>query len=548
MPPSPKLRTPRQSATSLFHQTVLTGLRAITGSLRSPWDEDGEQGGRPAQLPPGHPRSLYWWLPRFWFWVNVSGRGAGKTRSAAELVFWRRRHGYGREIALVGQTAADVRDVIIEGPSGILARSPKDDVPDYQPSKRRLTWKNGDRATAYSGDEPGQLRGPNIDTAILDEFAKYKKAAETLSNVKLCLRASDYPCGYITTTPVPSPEMRALVRDMRLWEEHLRATIGADPDPKKLPGAEKGPHLALAVGEWVRRGGDRTKLLLPGKTGPELPPVVLVNEPMSANEKNLAPEFKRQLEREYEGTRLGRQELLGELLEDVEGALWTQSTLDASRGKRFKVYEGGEARTVWMVFDAAKELWRPVPDLVWVVVAVDPATTSGEGSDDTGIVVGALGTDDHAYVFEDATCHETPEGWASKTVGLYDKWRADLVVGEVNNGGDLVEAVLRTQDQHVSYGKVHASRGKQVRAQPVASLFEQGKVHLLGTFNKLEDEMTSWVPGHGRSPNRVDALVWLISKLMVEAGGSWAVRTARDDEYERPPEPAWVVAARGERG
>lgn len=464
------------------------------------------------------------------------------TRSSVEFLYWRRRHGYGRRIALVGQTAADVRDVLIEGESGLIAKAPRSDRPHYEPSKRRLTWPDGSVATAYSGDEPGQLRGPQHDTACIDEYAKFKKPAETLSNIKLGLRLSDYPCGYITTTPVPSPEMRALVMEARRWEKHLRAVTGS-----AAPGAERSPDLALEVGRWVAAGGDRARLLFRGEDGPELPPIVLVNEPMQANAANLAEEFRRQLKREFGGTRTGRQELDGLLLEDVEGALWTQRVIDANRGRRFTVVEGGEERRGWFVYDHGAGLWRPVPDLVWVVVAVDPAVTSGAGADETGIVVAALGADDHGYVLEDATLKASPEGWAARTVDRYDAWCADLVVGEVNNGGDLVESVLRVQDANVSYVKVHASRGKQVRAQPAASLYEQGKVHHLGLFAALEDEMASWVPGKP-SPNRMDAVVWALSKLMVEAGGSWSVKTAREDEEGdgelRRDEPPWVAAAR----
>jgi len=535
-----QLREPRYNARDLFRRSVIDGLRALTGSLTSPWDEDGDQGGRPAQLPPGHPRSLYAFMPKFWLWLNMSGRGAGKTRSGAEFINWRRRHGYGKRIALVGQTASDVRDVMILGESGILEKSPRNDVPKYEPSKRRLTWRDGSIATAYSGDEPGQLRGPQHDTAWLDEFAKYKKAPETLANVEMGLRLSDYPCLYISTTPIPSPEMRELVSEAKRWERHLREVIGS---------RSSGADLAMEAARWISEGGDCDLLLQPGTDGPEVPRVILVNEHMEANAKNLPEETRKQLKRRFGGTRTGRQELGGELLEDVEGALWTQSMIDLNRGRRFRVYERGEERTVWMVFDWSRQAWRRVPELVWVVVSVDPATTSGPGSDDTGIVVAALGEDEHGYVLEDATCHLSPEGWASRAIDRYDAWLADLVTAETNNGGDLVEAVLRTQDRNVSYAHVHASRGKTARAQPVASLYEQGKIHHLGMFNELEDEMTTWVQKPGvASPNRIDALVWAVSKLMVVPGGSWAVTTSREDDEGRQPEPPWVVAARAGEG
>ena len=474
----------------------------------------------------------------------MSARGVGKTRSAVEFLFWRRRQGYGKRVALVGQTAADVRDVLIEGESGILEKAPRNDVPKYEPSKRRLTWRDGSVATAYSGDEPGQLRGPQHDTVLMDEFAKYKKANETLSNVKLGLRLSDYPCGYITTTPVPSPEMRALVNEARRWEQHLRGVVGS-----AAPGAERGPYLAQDVGAWVRAGGDPDTLLLPGKEGREIPSIVLVNEPTSANKSNLASEFMRQLHREYEGTRLGGQELLGQLLEDVEGALWNQRMIDLSRGRRFRVFEDGEERALWMIYDHERLLWRPVPELTWVVVAIDPSTTYSDRSDEAGIVVAALGEDEHGYVLEDCSLKGTPEQWIGAALDAYDRWGANLIVAETNNGGDLVESLLRTQDRHASYAKVHASRGKQTRAEPVAALYEQRRVHHLGLFPKMEDEMTTWAPKLGLpSPNRMDATVWAVFKLMIEAGGSWAVRTARSDEEEvEDSEPPWVTAARSGR-
>lgn len=529
-----------QTGNELFLKSIFSGLRRISGTLISPWDQE-VGGGRPPQLPPSHPRSLYWWMTRFWLFLNMSGRGAGKTRSGSEFIYWRRRNGYGRRIALIGQTASDVRDVIVEGESGLLEKAPNNDRPTYEPSKRRLTWKDGSTATCYSGDEPGQLRGPQHDTAWLDEFAKFQKAKETLDNLEMGLRLSDFPCAYLSTTPIPSPEMRELVNEARRWEKHLRAVIGA-------PDISKGTQLALEVGAWVRRGGDRRLLLLPGDEGPEIPRVILVNEHMEANAANLPDETRRQLKRRFDGTRTGRQELAGELLEDVEGALWTQKMIDQSRGRRFTSIESGRRVTTWMVFDRDSGLWRPVPELTWVVVAVDPATTSGENSDDTGIIAAGLGADEHAYVLEDATCHLSPEGWAQRTIHTYERWMADLVVGEKNNGGDLVESVLRMQQQNVSYASVWASKGKTARAQPVASLYEQGKCHHLGLFSKLEDEMISWVQKPGvASPNRIDSLVWSISKLMVVPGGQWAVRTAREEDDAEEDLPPWVVAARRDR-
>jgi predicted phage terminase large subunit-like protein len=195
----------------------------------------------------------------------------------------------------------------------------------------------------------------------------------------------------------------------------------------------------------------------------------------------------------YENTRLGRQELMGELLEDLEGALWTRAMMENRAEK--------------------------APELTRIVVAVDPAVTSGDSADDTGIVVAGRGVDDHAYVLTDATCHLSPDQWAKRVVIIYRTHSADRVIAEVNNGGELVEAVLRTVDPGLSFKSIHASRGKRTRAEPVAALYEQGKVHHVGGFPELEDELCSWIPGEGESPDRLDALVWAITELMLGSGG-----------------------------
>lgn len=458
-----------KTARELFLEEIRDGLRELATAPR--WEDEA----RPAQLPPGHPRSLHPSRKDWWIWLNLSGRGTGKTRSGAEFLKLRRAQGYGRRIALIGQTAADVRDVMIEGESGILACSPRWDRPRYEPSKRRLTWPDGCIATAYSGDMPSQTRGPQHDTVWMDEFAKFMKAEEILSNVEMGLRLSANPQMYISTTPVPSKVLREMVED---------------------------------------------------------PDVVVVNESTFANSANLPAKQLDRLRRRYEGTRLGRQELHGELLTDVDGALWTQRMIERDRARRFRVFSGPDdqvGRATWMVYDTKKELWRPVPELVYVVVGVDPAVTSSSTSDDTGIVVVGVGTDDHGYVLEDHTCHLSPDGWAAQVVACFDRWNADVVTAEVNNGGDLVEAVLRSHAPSISYETVHASRGKQIRAQPVASLSEQGRLHLCGAFPTLEDQMSSWIPGDD-SPDNLDAMVWAVTKGMLATRGTWAVTTSRGEE------------------
>ncbi len=378
---------------------------------------------RDAQLPP----------PGDWFiWLILAGRGFGKTRAGAEYVIERARQGYG-PIALIGETAADVRDVMVEvGESSILQVSPPDFRPVYEPSKRRLTWPNGVYATTYSGDKPDQLRGPQHATVWADEPAKWRYALDAWDNMEMGLRLSDDPRCIATTTPRPVALIRNLVED---------------------------------------------------------PACVVVSGSTYENAANLSDRFRERIIAKYEGTRLGRQELHAELLTDNPGALWAHDLLDKHR-------TGGTH-----------------PALVRVVVGVDP---SG-GGDEIGIVVAGRGHDGHAYVLADRTTGGSPNHWGKTAVGAYDEHAADRVVAERNFGGDMVESTLRTVRPNLPVTMVTASRGKQVRAEPVAALYEQGRVHHVGALPKLEDEMTQWDPDTcDWSPNRMDALVWALSDLMLE--------------------------------
>ena len=406
-------------------QSFLAGLRpAEKRQLEHQW-----RGwlARPNQLaPPGDWR----------VWLILAGRGFGKTRAGAEWVREQVESNRVGRIALVGETSADVRSVMIEGESGILAISPPHFMPLYEPSKRRLVWPNGAVATAYSGDEPDQLRGPQHDAAWADEPAKWKYAVEAWDNLEFGLRLGGSPRVVATTTPRPIK----LIRDLM-----------ADP---------------MTV---VTRGSTYDNLA------------------------HLAPSFLDRMRKKYEGTRLGRQELHAEVLDDVPGALWQRQTLDRDRRNR-------------------------LPEFQRVVVAIDPATTSGEDSDETGIIVAAKAADGHAYVLEDLTCRFSPDKWAQRAVSAYYRHRADRLVAEVNNGGDMVERVIRTVDPDIAYKAVKASRGKTVRAEPIAALYEQGRVHHLGLFPALEDQMCSFTPDQFEgSPDRVDALVWCLTELMLDA-------------------------------
>lgn len=347
--------------------------------------------------------------------------------------------GTARRVALVAETAADARDVLVEGESGILAVHPPAYRPLYEPSKRRLTWPNGARATLYNAVEPDQLRGPQHDLAWADELAKWRYVQATWDQLQFGLRLGARPRQCVTTTPRPLKILTTLIED---------------------------------------------------------PDTVITRGTSYDNRANLAPAFIARIVRRYEGTRLGRQELNGKLLEDLPGALWTRARLDELRCAQ-------------------------APDLKRIVVAVDPAAGSGDTADETGIVVAGLGADGHGYVLEDASLRGTPMAWGRAAVAAYRRWRADRIVGEVNNGGEMIEHVIRTVDPTASYKAVRASRGKIVRAEPVAALDEQGRVHHVGAFPALEDQMCALSSdyaraGAGFSPDRADARVWAITELMLD--------------------------------
>ncbi len=372
-------------------------------------------------------------------WLLLGGRGFGKTRTAAEWVRSLAERGLDRRIALLGRTSSDVRDVMIEGESGLLSISPPWFKPVYEPSKRRLTWPNGVIATTFSADEPDMLRGPQFHAAWCDELAAFKNVA-AWDNLRFGLRLGRRPRVVVSTTPRPTDEIRALVKD---------------------------PTTHVTRGSTYE------------------------------NKRNLAPDFLSRILAKYEGTRLGDQEIHAMVLDDTEGALWTQALVDASRADK-----------------APEEFKR-------IVVAVDPAVTSKATSDETGIVTVGLDWEGRAWVLDDDSGLMKAEAWALKAIERYNARQADLIVGEVNNGGDLIEVNLRAVHggRNVPFKAVHASRGKAVRAEPVASLYEQGKVKHVGRFAQLESQMTTFVPGvTTKSPDRMDALVWGLTELMLGAG------------------------------
>jgi phage terminase large subunit-like protein len=388
---------------------------------------------RPAQLaPPGE------WST----WLVMAGRFFGKTRTGAQWIHERVKSGLARYIALVAPTSADARDVMVQGPAGILATAPPGWKPIYQPSVRRLTWPNGTIATTFSAEEPERLRGPQHDTAWCDEAAAWRHP-EAFDMLAFGMRLGNDPRVLVTTTPRPVKLLRELLADQ-------------------------------GSGVVVTRG-----------TSYE-------------NRTNVPPQVFKRIQR-YEGTRLGRQELLAELLDDVPGALWSRGLLDATRWPHEK----------------------PLPELVRIVVAIDPATTSGEDSDETGIIVAGKDARGHGYVLADSSGRYQPAEWAKTAIAAYHTHEADQIVAEVNAGGDMVKATLHMIDRNIPFKAVHASRGKVIRAQPVAQIYEEGRGHHVGSFAKLEDQMAEFTIDFDRvalgySPDRVDALVWAFTDLLVE--------------------------------
>ena len=379
-------------------------------------------------------------------WLILAGRGFGKTRTGAEWVREQVKAG-AKRVGLIAPTASDARDVMVEGESGLLSVCWAGDKtingeslgrPSYEPSKRRLTWANGAIATLFSAEEPERLRGPQHEVLWCDELASWKYLRDTWDMAMFGLRLGERPRTCITTTPKPLPLVKEIVKDPR--------TV-------------------------VTRGSTFD------------------------NATNLAPTFLKAVQDKYAGTRLGRQELNAEILDDLPGALWSRTEIDEHRV-------------------------RTAPELQRVVIAVDPSGTKGDSDDgdEIGIVAAGLGVDGRAYVLADRTCKLSPDGWGRRAVNAYYEFTGDRIVAERNFGGAMVEHVIKTIDKDVAYKEVTASRGKVARAEPVAALYEQGRVSHVGSMPELEDQMCQIAPegyvGDG-SPDRADALVWALTELML---------------------------------
>jgi len=396
---------------------------------------------RPTQkMPEGDWRIALW----------CCGRGFGKTRTGSEAVRWMAESGKAGHITISSSTSADIRDICLEGESGLLNISPPWFFPVYEPSKRRLTWPNGARAVLVSADEPERFRGLQSDFAWCDELGAWRYP-EAWDQLMFGLRLGSNPRCIVTTTPRPSTIIKNLI---------------------------------------AREDDD----------------VVIIRGTSFDNQDNLPPAFFNSILERYEGTRLYRQEVNAEILEDVPGAIVEQEMIEKARTHQ-----------------------DDLPQMTRTIVAVDPAVTSGDKSDETGIIVAGLGEDGDVYILEDRSCRESPEGWARIAVGCYERHEADKILGEVNNGGDLVRATLRSVSKEIPFKAIRASRGKHLRFEPVGSLFEQGRVHMVGTFSQLEDQVIMFTPGGyegGDSPDRADAMVYAVTELLLDphpAAVVWSV-------------------------
>jgi len=382
-------------------------------------------------------------------WVILGGRGAGKTRAGSEWV--RAQVEGGRpgdpgqcsRVALIGETVDQAREIMIFGDSGILACSPPDRRPEWQAARKRLVWPNGAVAQVFSASDPESLRGPQFDCAWCDELGKWRRSDATWDMLQFALRLGDRPRQVVTTTPRNNATLAAI----------------------------------------LKRAG-----------------TVVTSAPTAANRMHLAKGFVEQITESYGGSSLGRQELDGEFVTDVEGALWSRAMLEAAKA-------------------------RPPIEPDRIVVAVDPPVSSGSAADACGIIVAGVARtgepkDWTAEVIADASiAGASPQGWGERAVAMYHKYGADRLVAEVNQGGNLIGTLLRSIDPMVPYRPLTARHGKSARAEPVAALYEQGRIGHRAAFPELEDQMAAMtVGGYTRtgSPDRLDALVWAITELVIE--------------------------------
>jgi phage terminase large subunit-like protein len=373
-------------------------------------------------------------------WMILAGRGFGKTRAGAETLRTWVESGRYRRIALLGKSIREAQAVMVEGVSGLLEIYPSSERPVFERTNQQLTWPNGALATLYGADHFEHLRGPQFDAVWIDELAKFRYPDEAWSQLMLALRLGADPRCIVTTTPRPIPLIEKLLKN---------------------------------------------------------DDVVVTKGTTFENRDNLAPAFLDQIVKQFEGTRLGAQELYAQLLTEQQGALWHRDLIDYQEPP----------------YDSTGQL-----KLLRIVIAIDPATTHHEESDETGIVIAGLSADKRAYVLEDLSGRLSPGDWGQRVCEAYWRLKADRVVAEVNKGGDLVERILRSLDPTIPYKAVRATRGKYTRAEPVAALYEQKRVFHAQPLGRLETQLCTYVPGVStKSPDRLDALVWALTDLFLES-------------------------------
>ena len=380
-------------------------------------------------------------------WLILAGRGWGKTRTGGEWLVNQvvnkpfAPDGAPTQWAIIAPTFGDAKNICVEGPSGFLKALQHRGLQNdrefiYNKSSHKILFKDGQVVHTFGADSPDAGRGLNLSGAWLDELAVWQYPYETWTEgLAPALRIGDKPRVVVTTTPKP-------IKLLRDWTTRTDGSV------------------------HITRGSTFD------------------------NARNLSEAALIELRNRYEGTRTGRQELYGELLDQAEGALWKRDWIEATRITKDKL-----------------------PPLYRIVVAIDPAVTSGEDSDETGIITAGASTDGHFYVLSDDTLRATPNEWGKRAVEAFRTWKADRIVAEVNNGGDMVVMVLQQVDRNAPVTKVHATRGKQVRAEPISALYEQNRVHHVGAFPQLEDQMVMWTPDAKESPDRLDALVWALTEL-----------------------------------
>jgi len=386
-------------------------------------------------------------LDDFWFlWIIMTGRGWGKTFTGANWITDGHLEGTLQNSCIVAATSADLRRFCIEGPSGILSVAPPHFMPEYKPALNKLIWPNGTFTHLHTSEKPERLRGPNYDGAWCDELSYWRYLDDAWDNLMFTLRFGAHPRCVITMTPRPIKLVRELIQ-----RADARITRGS----------------------------------------------------LYENANNLSTQFVERVEERYGGTRLGRQEISGELLEDIEGALWSHDLIDKTRAKEHGL-------------------------LTRVGIGVDPSTTSGEKADETGIIAAGRNKKKNGFVLGDHSMRGTPDEWAAKVVWAYYEHDADFVVAEKNQGGEMVASVIHHKDSTIPVKLVHASKGKIARAEPVSAIYEQGKVSHIGSFPILEDQMCFYIPGEvSESPDRMDALVYVLTELIIKAqkrAGTWGRR------------------------